>query len=63
MISYWGLSEEFKYHKVRWFKVSTLISEGGWGIKNLLRFNHTLLGKWLGCYGLERDLVEGGGGF
>jgi hypothetical protein len=42
-----GLSEEFKYHLERWPKVCTPISEGGLGIRNLLRLNHALLGKWL----------------
>jgi hypothetical protein len=40
-----GLGEEFKYHLVSWPKVCTLIFEGGLGIRNLLRFNHDLLGK------------------
>jgi hypothetical protein len=50
-----GLGEEFKYHLVRWPKVCTLIVEGGLGVRNLLRFNHALLGKWLWRYGLERE--------
>jgi hypothetical protein len=32
-----------------------LISERGLGIRNLLRFNHALLDKWLWRYRLERD--------
>jgi hypothetical protein len=50
-----GLGEEFKYYLVRWSKVCTSISEEGLGIQNLLRFKHALLGKWLWCYGLERE--------
>jgi hypothetical protein len=45
-----GLDKEFKYHLVSW-----PISEGGMGIRNLLRFNHALLGKWLRRYWLERE--------
>jgi hypothetical protein len=46
MISYVGrLGDEFKYHLVRWPKICTPISEGGLGIRNLLKFNHALLGK------------------
>jgi hypothetical protein len=53
---FWGgLGEEFKYYLVRWSKVCMSISEGGLGIRNLLRFNHALLGKWLWRYGLERE--------
>jgi hypothetical protein len=51
-----GLNEQFKYHLVSWPKFCMQISEGGLGIRNLLRFNHTLLSKWLWRYGLERCL-------
>jgi hypothetical protein len=44
MISYEELGEEFKYHLVRLSKVCTSIFEVGLGIRNLLRFNHILLG-------------------
>jgi hypothetical protein len=49
------LGEEFKYHLVSWTKVYMLIFEGGWEIRNLLRFNHALLGKWLWSYKLGRE--------
>jgi hypothetical protein len=42
-----GIGKEFKYHLVSWSKVCTPISEGGLCIRNLLMFNHALLGKWL----------------
>jgi hypothetical protein len=42
-----GIGEEFKHHLVNWLKVCTLINEGGLGIRNLMLFNHALLGKWL----------------
>jgi hypothetical protein len=45
--SWGGLGKEFKYHSVNWSKVCILISEGGLGIRNLMMFNRTPLGKWL----------------
>jgi hypothetical protein len=42
-----GIGDEFKYHLVSWFKVCNPISEGGLGIRNLVKFNRALLGKWL----------------
>jgi hypothetical protein len=48
-----GLGEEFKYHLLNWSKVS--IFEGGMRARNLLRFNHAVLGKWLWHYGFERE--------
>jgi hypothetical protein len=50
-----GIGEEFKYHLVSWLKVCTPISKGGLGIRNLLMFNRTLLGKWLWQFGIDRD--------
>jgi hypothetical protein len=50
-----GIDEQFKYHLVSWSKVCAPISEGGLGIKSLVMFSCTLLGKWLGQYGIERD--------
>ena len=52
----WGRQgEEFKYHQVSWSKICMLISKGGeLGIRNLPRFNHALLGKWIQFYRLER---------
>jgi hypothetical protein len=53
----WGeIGEDFKYHLLSWSKVCTPISEGGLGIRNLLMFNRTLLGKWLWQFGIERDV-------
>lgn len=49
--------KEFKFHLVSWSKVCSLISEGGLGIRNLLVFNRALLGKWMWCYGIERDAL------
>jgi hypothetical protein len=50
-----GVGGKFKYHLVSCHKVCTPISEGGLGIRNLLRFNHALLDKWLWRYGIERE--------
>jgi hypothetical protein len=53
-----GIGEEFKYHLVSWSKVCTPISEGWMGIRNLVMFNCTLLGKWLRRYGIERVAMD-----
>ena len=42
-----GLGEEFKYQLVSWDRVCEPLRCGGLGIKNLILFNQTLLGKWL----------------
>ena len=40
-----GVGEEFKFHLVKWFKVCSLLSTGGLGLRKLVDFNHALLGK------------------
>lgn len=50
-----GQGEEFKYHLVRSSTICTPIFEGGLGIRNLLNFNHALLGKWFWHYSLDRE--------
>jgi hypothetical protein len=35
------------FHLVKLLKICTLIISGGLGVKNLIRFNRVLLGKWL----------------
>jgi hypothetical protein len=52
-----GLGEDFKYHLVSWSTVSSPISEGGLGIRNLSTFNKALLGKWLWRYEHEREAL------
>jgi hypothetical protein len=50
-----GIGEESKYHLVSWAKVCSPIFAGGLGIRNLRMFNCALLGKWLWCFGIEKD--------
>jgi hypothetical protein len=50
-----GVGDEFKYHLVKWSKVCSPISAGGLGLRKLVDFNRALLGKWLWCYGHERE--------
>ena len=50
-----GVGEEFKYHLVKWSKVCSPITVGGFGIRKLVDFNQGLLGKWLWRYRYERE--------
>lgn len=45
-----------EFHLVSWSNVCSLIFKGGLAIRKLLKFNHTLMGKWLWHYGHERDV-------
>ncbi|XP_059623077.1 uncharacterized protein LOC132266242 [Cornus florida] len=49
-----GLQGEFKYHLVRWEQVCRPIQAEGLGIRRLVPFNRTLLGKWLWRFEMER---------
>jgi hypothetical protein len=45
---FWGgINEEFKLHLVKWSKIYSPKQAGGLGIRNLIKFNQALLGKWL----------------
>lgn len=55
------ISDEFRFHLVRWSKVCTPIYSTGLSIRNLLLFNEGLLGKCLWWYAIERELVMDSG--
>lgn len=55
------ISDEFRFHLVRWSKVCTPIYYPGLSIRNLLLFNEGLLGKCLWWYAIERELVMDSG--
>ena len=48
-----GTKDEIKFHLVNWARICTLIKSRGLGVRKLIQFNQSLLGKLLGeiCYG------------
>jgi len=42
-----GMGDEAKFHLVNWHKVCTPIKAGGLGVRNVIKFNQALLGKWM----------------
>ena len=42
-----GVGDDFKFHLVNWSKICMTTEAGGLGVRNLIHFNQTLLGKWL----------------
>jgi len=52
-----GIKEEFKFHLVKRSTICFPIHYGGLGVRNLIKFNQALLGKWLSCYATEREAL------
>jgi hypothetical protein len=42
-----SIKEEFKFHLVKWSTIFSPMQYGGLGVRNLIKFNQALLGKWL----------------
>lgn len=52
-----GVGDEFKFYLVSWSNICSPMSSGGLGVRNLVRFNRALLGKWLWRYTTEREAL------
>jgi hypothetical protein len=42
-----GMGDEDKFHLVNWHRVCTPIKAGGLGVRNVIKLNQALLGKWM----------------
>jgi hypothetical protein len=52
-----GIGDEFKYHLIKWSQVCKSMKFGGLGVRNLVKFNQALMGKWLWRYATEREAL------
>jgi len=42
-----GMGDETKFYLVNWHRICTPIKASGLGVRNVINFNHALLGKWI----------------
>jgi hypothetical protein len=52
-----GMGDEAKFHLVNWHRVCTPIKAGGLGVRNVIKFNLVLLGKWIWRFVQERKAL------
>ena len=50
-----GIDESHKFNLVNWAQVCSPLKSGGLGVRNLRKFNQTLLNKWLWRYSTETN--------
>jgi len=51
------MGDETKFHLVNWHGVCSPIKAGGLGVRNIIKLNQALLGKWMRRFSQECDAL------